>query len=141
MTIESTPISELQAESGRIEVSIGKIESQLGDFRARLQMIRSEIAKRLRPAPEPRLSDHALLRYLERIKGVDVASARAEIMTPTVIASIKAKASAVVVNGARFVVKDNCLVTITDDDKKPRQRFQNGRPDTDEIAEHFARAD
>ncbi len=45
-------------------------------------MTTSSLARRANhpdPTPKPRLSDHALLRYLERVHGVDIAAARREV--------------------------------------------------------------
>jgi len=111
------------------------LECQLGEMRAQLQAYSTELAKRRRPAPEPRLSDHALLRYLERVKGVDVDGAKREIMTPTVIAAIKAMATTVIVNGARLLVKDGTIVTIMEAEKKPKLKAYNRRGDELEAAE------
>lgn len=120
--IDNLNISELEDEAARLAKDISSLELQIGAARAEFQAINTELAKRKRPAPEPRLSDHALLRYLERVKGVDVEAARREIMTPSIIAAVKALATSVIVNGARFLVREGTIVTIMEADKKPRLR-------------------
>lgn len=112
--------TELESEVGRLAKEVAALECQLGEIRAHFQSYSAELAKRKRPSPEPRLSDHALLRYLERVKGVDVESARREIMTPSIVAAVKAMATSVLVNGARFLVREGVIVTIMETEKKPR---------------------
>ena len=61
-----------------------------------------------------RVSDHALIRYLERKFNMDIESIRAEILTPDRIATIKAGAKQIAANGIKFVVKDQTVTTVTD---------------------------
>lgn len=131
-SLSNLNISELEDEASRVAKDVASIELQLGHLKANLNEITTELAKRRRPAPEPRLSDHALLRYLERIKGVDVEGARREIMTPSVIEAIKAMATSVIVNGAKFLVRDGCVVTIMEAEKKGRIRTHARELDEDE---------
>jgi len=133
--IENQNISELEQEAARLAKDITALELQLGQARATFQTLNAEIARRKRPAPEPRLSDHALLRYLERIKGVDVEGARREIMTPGIVAAVKAMATSVIVNGARFLVKEGAIVTIMDVEKKPKMRCHDRLDDDREPLE------
>jgi hypothetical protein len=61
----------------------------------------------------PTVSDHALLRYLQRVKGVDLDAIRAEILSPTMRAAIQAGASAVNINGHLYAIRnDGCVVTV-----------------------------
>lgn len=61
------------------------------------------------------VTDHAVLRYLERVKGMDIDAIRREILTPGVVASIKAGATAVIISGTRFQVTDGTIVTVFPD--------------------------
>lgn len=64
-------------------------------------------------APEPIVSEHAMLRYLERIKGVDLEAIREEILGDGTAASISfAKTGRIKKSGMCLVVKDNVVVTI-----------------------------
>lgn len=62
---------------------------------------------------EPQITDHALLRFIERICGFDMAELRARILTPAIVAAIKGGAATVVVEGITFVVdtRDKVIVT------------------------------
>jgi chromosome condensin MukBEF complex kleisin-like MukF subunit len=57
------------------------------------------------------VSDHAVLRYLERAYGLDVAAVRAEMMTAIPIA-IAFGARTVICHGVRLIIsEDGCVVT------------------------------
>lgn len=55
------------------------------------------------------ISDHALLRYMERCKGIDLAAIRRELLEKLQPA-IKAGASATTVDGAKFYIAKNGVV-------------------------------
>ena len=59
------------------------------------------------------LSDHALVRYLERKYGFGFGQYREEVLTPIVIQAIKSGAHSIKVNGVSFKVKNNTIVTVT----------------------------
>lgn len=61
---------------------------------------------------EPYVSDHAVIRYFERVYGLDIAALRAEILTPEVKAAILAGASCVMVRGHRAPVENFAIKTI-----------------------------
>jgi hypothetical protein len=64
-------------------------------------------------APAPIVSEHALLRYLERVKGFDLAALRDEILGDGTAASISfAKTGRIKKDGMCLVIKDNVVVTI-----------------------------
>ncbi|TCT41173.1 hypothetical protein EDC90_1007150 [Martelella mediterranea] len=56
------------------------------------------------------VSDHALLRYLERKHGLDVEALRAEIRTAC-RDGVRYGAKAVVADGVKFVITDDTVVT------------------------------
>lgn len=58
-----------------------------------------------------RVSDHAVLRYLERVKGVDIEAIRREILSETVLAAIKIGCRAVEIEGHKFTIVDGCITT------------------------------
>lgn len=61
---------------------------------------------------KPKVSDHALMRYLERIIGIDIDSIRKGILTPEVVSSIKSGAKKIRSNGFVFLIKDGTIATI-----------------------------
>lgn len=57
------------------------------------------------------VSDHAVLRYLERVAGVDVEGLRARIWKQTRSAAAN-KCSSTTVGGIRFEIRDGIIVTV-----------------------------
>jgi hypothetical protein len=77
----------------------------------------------------PRVSLHALLRYLERGKGVDVEGARREILTPAVAQAIRRGATGFILNGLRFIVRKGVVMTCHDRSQQVNgQRMKSGPP-------------
>jgi hypothetical protein len=100
--VDLMTIHQLQTETERCEQLIAEAERTGADLRARLNLVRAALAKRLKPRAEPKLTDHALLRYIERVIGLDIDAIRSEIMTLQTVSALKAKATAVTVNNVCF---------------------------------------
>lgn len=59
-----------------------------------------------------RVSDHAVLQYLQRRYGFDLEKVRAELLTPGVIAAaLLPRETHIQAHGGRIVVKDGTVVT------------------------------
>lgn len=63
------------------------------------------------PQRDPRVSDHALLRYMERVMGLDLDAVRDRILTPENRAAIAAGATAILIEGERYPVSEGVIVT------------------------------
>jgi len=63
--------------------------------------------------PRPRVTDHAVLRYIERAHGVDVEALRAHIAV-LVARGVAEGGSAVIVGGVKFVLERETVVTVLD---------------------------
>jgi hypothetical protein len=79
---------------------------------------------------EPRVTDHAVLRYIERVLGFDVDAIRERIMTRQVRDAIRSRAGAVTVDGYRYEIKAGAVVTIMPASaeatvRAPRRRDEN----------------
>ncbi len=61
--------------------------------------------------PQPHVTDHAIIRYLERVKGVDIEATRQEI-ADIVRRGVKLGAEAVVLQGMRYRLEGACCVTV-----------------------------
>lgn len=63
---------------------------------------------------DPVVTEHAMLRYVERVMGIDLEAVRADILTPTRRAVIKAMGTGKVdmPNGNKLVFKNRAVVTI-----------------------------
>lgn len=60
------------------------------------------------------VSDHAVLRYIERVFGFDLQDVRNQILTPDRVAAIKAGANQITANGVKFVIRNKTVVTVKD---------------------------
>lgn len=59
------------------------------------------------------ISDHACLRYLERVKGVDIDALRTEMQTPALAVANEFGAPTLIGrNGERLVIRDGVVVTV-----------------------------
>lgn len=66
------------------------------------------------------VSDHAVLRYLERVCGVDIEGIRRGLLTPEVKAAMRLKATSVTIQGVTFRLKDSSVVTVIETKRSPR---------------------
>lgn len=117
-------VAALKAERAEIDTRIRMLERERSD-------ILTEVAKRVRRMEmQPQVSDHALVRFIERVHGIDLSSIKAHILTPRIVESVRAGASAVVVDGVKFIVRGGVLVTVVTNDKPknrpPRYREVDG---------------
>lgn len=60
----------------------------------------------------PSVTDHAVLRYLERVMGVDVEAIRDGLLTPEIKQAIRLGAKSVTVQGVTFKVEGPRIVTV-----------------------------
>lgn len=121
-------------EIGRLEAAKAKIEGQIVALRATLPKsgtiavkVRGEgniktVEMPLAQAPvsairapdakvTPRISDHAVIRYLERHFEFDFNSIRNDLLTKTILIAMKMGAKAVKVDGGKFIIRDQTVTT------------------------------
>lgn len=79
---------------------------ELNEVNAEIEAARSQ--------EPPKVSDHAVLRYLERVKGVDIESLKNEILSEPVLKMVKTLGGngKYPNSGFKLVMKDNTVVTI-----------------------------
>ena len=116
-------VSELEATICRLELQLSRIDHSLLEFRRDRAQIASELnnanqalAKRKKSEATltaPSVSNHALLRYAERVLGIDVQALEAQILTPANRAAITAGAKKISSEGISLIVKDGVVVTVT----------------------------
>ncbi|WP_375194661.1 hypothetical protein [Sphingobium sp.] len=59
------------------------------------------------------ISDHAVIRYLERVKGVDIAALRAEMRSPALAVADEFGCKVVIgKNGERMIIQNGVVVTV-----------------------------
>ena len=94
-----TQIKPLQSEFSKNENEIKKAKEALKEFE-RIDSLR------------PRISDHAVIRYLERKCGYSFEEVRQKLMTEAVMAAIVSGAKTVKHDNMKLVISDKCVVTI-----------------------------
>lgn len=92
--------------------AVAASQRTLADLERESRKLSTEIAGN--NANDVRVSDHAVLRYIERVLKFDVDAIRKQILTPERIGYIKAGACKINVDGTVFVVKDKTIVTTLD---------------------------
>lgn len=137
--------NDLQAERDDLETKLGAVEADIASIKAemavrlsgvegeaqrmrtRLGQINAELQRReALDAMVPTISDHALLRYIERICGVDIEAMKAELLTDAVVLAIKNGATAVKSPVGTMVIKGNTVVTFKDAEMKHRHKVRSG---------------
>lgn len=68
----------------------------------------------MKPTPAlPAITDHAVVRYLERVKGIDIEATRSEI-ADIVKRGVALGAQSVLVDGMRYRLEGNHVVTVVE---------------------------
>lgn len=102
----------LKKEKQELGRDIAQSENSLAAMRMRHKILKNEIERRLTAETAPSVSDHAVLRYMERIHGIDVEAVRKEILTPENVDYIRAGMSAIKAGGVKFHIKNHCVTTV-----------------------------
>lgn len=98
---ELIPASKVAVKKGQSDLSAYEKES--------LNIIQYLSPK---PCAEPTVSDHAVLRYMERAMGFDIVAIRRSILTPERVAAIKSGATTIKADNCSFKVQSNVITTI-----------------------------
>ena len=146
-------IGEIEDLKSKIETIHGRIsehqremtalQGEVAQMEATRRFLLSEVERRSRPTEDVRITDHALLRYVERVFKIDVDALRRQILTDGVAKGIEHGASTITVNGAQFRVKDRSIVTVIGSDQKNHRKrskahHRGRRPERDDIDAHLA---
>jgi len=128
-------VSQLQGEANRLQSLVGEVQAQLGDITRRLIEVRAELDKRTMPALEPRVSEHAQLQYLRRVlhMGDVIDSLPGRMLSEVVVAAIKAGATAVVIDGVKFKVSNNVIVTVYPKTEYPKAELPRVQQERHEV--------
>lgn len=60
----------------------------------------------------PRVSDHAVLRYLERVEGIDVERVRRLMLSETIATALEMGATRIRINGVFFAAENGMIKTL-----------------------------
>lgn len=108
-------IDEIQAElltkhsqQDSLRENLAQLDREIARLQSEKQLLENR-ASALRE--KPTVSDHALLRYLERKYDFDSAAVRREILTPEVLSAIKAGASGIKSHDGTFKISETVITT------------------------------
>lgn len=68
------------------------------------------------------LTDHALVRYMERVLKIDIETLKNEIVSENIMKAIETGASSITFNGFRYVISNGKIVTVTEISKPFKSR-------------------
>jgi hypothetical protein len=129
---------ETDAKLANVTTEIAAIQSEmsarLSGFWAEEQRLRStlgqvtnELARReALDAVVPTITDHALLRYMERVHGVNVAQLKAELLNDALVSAIKAGATAMQTPEGTFVINGSSVTTFLSKEMRPKRKTKRG---------------
>lgn len=104
---QEAAVNSAREEMDAANKRFGEASGLLGGLRARLKELTTE-------APQPTVTEHALLRYCERMYGIDLEKVKADILTPATVNKINALKSCKleIGPGVHIVVKQRVVVTV-----------------------------
>lgn len=130
-SLKAVPRNKLEAQQQEAETVLAELRAKVETIRTQMQEmlkeplkamqraekvlteIRSELyQRRVKDAIVPTITDHALLRYIERVHGIDMDAIRETIMTDVVVNAIKNGVGKIKTTECEFVVKDMAIVTV-----------------------------
>lgn len=102
----------IQAEVIRAEANQKKAQQEASRLQNELKRINNLIAQEQQK--EPNITDHAVVRYFERVYGFNMDEIRAEILNTNIKAQIKAFCSGRFPSGSGWtaIVKQNTIISI-----------------------------
>jgi hypothetical protein len=123
---------------GRVDADIEAIKSEMASrlsglndeaqkLRTQLGQVNSEIARReARDAMVPTISDHALLRYIARVHGIDTDAMKAALLTEKLVAAIMGGATGMRTPDGTFVINGSTVVTFLAPEMNAKRRTKRG---------------
>jgi hypothetical protein len=105
-------ISTQEDEAQALAIQIRHDREYLNQCRQRIAKLSAQLAAQ-EPNKEVKVSDHALLRYIERVMGADLDKFRADILTEQNRKAIEFAGDCTIKSGGvEFVVKNRTVVTV-----------------------------
>lgn len=98
----------LNAKARPFRESLSSIDREMNEHRAELEALKGQI-EQLRA--KPRVSDHAVIRYLERKYGFSFEAVREGLLTPAVLAAMDMGAEGVKVDGGSLKIRGRTVTT------------------------------
>lgn len=120
----SARLSGFNAEEQRLRTTIGQVTNEL----ARREAMDAVV---------PTITDHALLRYMERVHGIDIAALKADLLNGPLVNAIKAGATAMKTQEGTFVINGSSVTTFLGSDMRPKRRTKRGLVEDDGYDEDY----
>ena len=111
---KKTYLEKVQAEIQAKTYQKGNIDREINQLKSKEQSIKEEIKKLTTKSTEIIVSEHAILRYFERVLGFNLDDIKKEICTEEFLnlANTLGNGTYPIGESARAVVKNNVIVTI-----------------------------
>lgn len=94
---------------------IKQLNDQESALRAKKDSIIKEIEaiqkKKRALSVAPQFTDHALLRYIERVRGFNIEGLRKELLGRS-LGAITSGATSITLDGVKYLIKNNAVVTV-----------------------------
>lgn len=121
--------SALQAECEVKRRTLADADREYQAAIAKIRAVEREIEALKTTSSEPVITEHALLRYLERVHRVDLDSIRREMVTPAVAAQIRSLKSCKlpIADGVCLVVEDHTVRTVETANQQDKTTRKSGR--------------
>lgn len=120
MTVkDSQQLKQLQTRKAKLEVDIKELKKDISDSQQRcitagnqLMKVNEEISSL--QVKDVVVTEHAIIRYLERVMGLDLDQLKSEILSDSLKHQVKAMGNGKypIGNGVKIVVKDNAVVSV-----------------------------
>lgn len=103
-------VPDLQLKLGALQKQMSQLQRDIHKYETEAVDLTIELTPKT--PTDPKVSDHALIRYLERHHKFDLDKFRNEILTSTCIDAIRSGCKTVKCNGLSFRVENNVIVTV-----------------------------
>lgn len=125
---ESVELKGLQSQRTKFEEQLKllkqereSLDNKIGDADRQLKEIFRRITQLQEKAKVPIVTEHAILRYLERAMGIDIDKIKQQILTKELLEMIdKFNTGVFTIDGIKYKVQNRAVVTILDKDMKPK---------------------
>lgn len=121
-----TRLSKLRAERDMTKLALREAEAAYVAAGEKVRAVEQEITTLKDATSEPVLTEHALLRYIERVHGIDLDEIRAQMLTPAVTEQIRALRSCrlPIGGGVILVVEGGVIKTVAAKDSREKRTKQ-----------------
>ncbi len=114
-------LKQLQTRKAKLEVDVAMLKEEskaaqrkFSEAASQLESVVQQIESMKEKRQSVTVTEHAVIRYLERVKGLDLAEIRREIMSDETEAMVRAMGNGKypIHSGVKAVVKDMCVVSV-----------------------------